>query len=421
MTIMRRGKGLSLRKRVPQRYRSVEPRTEIWLSLHTDSETIAHQKAPLVWHEQIEAWEAKLAGDTEEAEARHAAARRLAEVRGYRYLSADKVASLPRGALLERVEEVARRGADPVEAAALLGGEAEPPITVSRALELYWGFARDQVLNKSPDQLRRWRNPRIKAINTFKEVIGDKPLAQITRDDMLAFREFWLNRIEAEGVTPNSANKDLTHLGSVLRSVVEKKKLAVVLPLGGLSLKEGEKAQRLPFSDSWIRDRLLAPGALDGMNAQERCILQVVINTGMRPSEVAALRPAEIVLQAKVPHLSLQPLGRELKSAAARRVMPLLGIALEAMRQFPEGFPRYRENSASLSAAMNKYLRGNGLMETTRHTIYSLRHAFEDRMLAARIDERIRCDLMGHSLGRERYGLGASLEHTAELLAPISF
>ena len=60
-------------------------------------------------------------------------------------------------------------------------------------------------------------------------------------------------------------------------------------------------------------------------------------------------------------------------------------------------------------------------METTRHTIYSLRHAFEDRMLAARIDERIRRDLMGHSLGRERYGLGASLEHTAELLAPISF
>ncbi|WP_338390848.1 DUF6538 domain-containing protein [Rhodobacter capsulatus] len=288
MTILRRGKGLVLRKRVPQRYRSVEPRTEIWLSLHTDSETIASQKAPRIWHEQIEAWEAKLAGDTEEAEARHAAARRLAEVRGYRYLSADKVASLPRGALLERVEEVARRGADPVEAAALLGGEAEPPITVSRALELYWGFARDQVLNKSPDQLRRWRNPRIKAINTFKEVIGDKPLAQITRDDMLAFREFWLNRIEAEGVTPNSANKDLTHLGSVLRTVVEKKKLAVVLPLGGLSLKEGEKAQRLPFSDGWIRDHLLAPGALDGMNAQERCILQVVINTGMRPSEVAA-------------------------------------------------------------------------------------------------------------------------------------
>ena len=335
MTIMRRGKGLSLRRRVPQRYRPVEPRTEIWLSLHTDSETIASQKAPRIWHEQIEAWEAKLAGDSAEAEARHAAARRLAEVRGYRYLTADKVASLPRSALLERVEEVARRGADPSEASALLGGEAEPPITVSRALELYWVFARDLVLNKSPDQLRRWRNPRIKAVKTFIDVIGDKPLAQITRDDMLAFREFWLNRIEEEGVKPNSANKDLTHLGGVLRMVVEKKKLAIVLPLGGLALKEGDKAQRLPFSDGWIRDRLLAPGALDGMNDQERCILQVVINTGMRPSEVAALRSTEIALDVAVPHLSLQPIGRELKSASARRVIPLLGIALAAMRAFP--------------------------------------------------------------------------------------
>ena len=83
MAIMRRRKGLSLRRRVPNRYASIEPQREIWLSLHTDSETIARQKEGRVWQEQIEAWEARLAGDTAEAEARHAAARRLAEVRGY--------------------------------------------------------------------------------------------------------------------------------------------------------------------------------------------------------------------------------------------------------------------------------------------------------------------------------------------------
>ena len=74
MAIMRRGKGLSLRRRVPNRYASIEPRREIWLSLHTDSETIARQKEGRVWQEQIEAWEARLAGDTAEAEARHPAA-----------------------------------------------------------------------------------------------------------------------------------------------------------------------------------------------------------------------------------------------------------------------------------------------------------------------------------------------------------
>ncbi|QCO57673.1 hypothetical protein EOK75_18450 (plasmid) [Pseudorhodobacter turbinis] len=63
MTLMGRGKMLWLRKRVPVRYSCVEGRKEVWLSLHTDSETIAMQKASLIWDEQIEAWEARLAGD----------------------------------------------------------------------------------------------------------------------------------------------------------------------------------------------------------------------------------------------------------------------------------------------------------------------------------------------------------------------
>lgn len=93
----------------------------------------------------------------------------------------------------------------------------------------------------------------------------------------------------------------------------------------------------------------------------------------------------------------------------AERKIPVLGTSLDALRAFPEGFDRYRTNSASLSAAVNKFLKENGLKETDGHTMYGLRHAFEDRMLEARIDERIRRDLMGHALGRVRYGQGGHL------------
>ena len=65
---------------------------------------------------------------------------------------------------------------------------------------------------------------------------------------------------------------------------------------------------------------------------------------------------------------------------------------------------------------MNKYLRANGLLETPEHSLYGLRHSFEDRMLAAGIDERIRRDLLGHALGRERYGDGGSLANVQKLL-----
>lgn len=86
------------------------------------------------------------------------------------------------------------------------------------------------------------------------------------------------------------------------------------------------------------------------------------------------------------------------------------------MRSCPAGFPRYSDSSASLSATVNKFLRANDLMETPKHTLYGLRHSFEDRMLAANVDERIRRDLMGHALERERYGKGASLEQLHGLL-----
>ncbi|MCA1777598.1 MAG: integrase, partial [Loktanella sp.] len=135
-----------------------------------------------------------------------------------------------------------------------------------------------------------------------------------------------------------------------------------------------------------------------------------------RPSELAALTTDQIRLTDTVPHISIEPVGRQLKSANARRVIPLCGVSLEAVRVHPDGFPRYRNSAAGLSATVNKYLRGAGLLETPQHTLYGLRHSFEDRMLAAGVDERIRRDLMGHALNRERYGKGATLSNLHALI-----
>jgi integrase len=421
MSIVRRGSTYHLRKRVPLRYRRVEPRETVWISLHTDSESVAKSKAPVAWEHLVEGWEARLAGDTSDAERRFEAARELAAARGFRYLPAAQVASLPREDLLERIEAVPLRNGQPdrKEAAALLGGAREPKITVSRALELYWTLAADRTIGKSEDQLRRWKNPRIKAVNNFLAVVGDKALADISGDDMLDFRNWWVERIDSEDLTPNSANKDLIHLGDVLKTVNKMKRLGLVLPLTDLSFKEGEKRSRPPFSVAWIRDKLLAPGALDGLNLEARCIVLGMVNTGYRPSEGACLTAAQIRLDHNVPHISIEPVGRQLKSAYARRIIPLAGVSLEAFRQCPDGFPRYADNPA-LSATVNKYLRENGLMESPGHSLYSLRHSFEDRMLAAGIDDRIRRDLFGHRLTRERYGKGADLDHLLRVIQAVA-
>ncbi len=422
MGIAKRGRHYHLRRRVPRRYRGVEPRETVWISLHTDSETVAHSKADRAWSQMIEAWEARLAGNSADAEGRYEAARDLARARGFRYLDVGAVAKLPVEDVVERVEAIPAPAKQPdvVEAAALLGTVREPRITVTKALELYWTLAREKTFGKSEDQLRRWEAPRNKAIRNFVLVVGDKEIANITRDDMLDFRQHWLDRIEAGEVTANSANKDLIHLGDVLKTVNTMKRLGLSLPLGELSFKEGEARTRPPFSEDWIAQRLLAHSALAGLNDEARGLLLGMINTGYRPSEGAALTADTIRLEGDVPHISIEPTGRQLKSQYARRVIPLVGVSLAAFKEFPEGFPRYRD-SATLSATVNKFLRANGLLETPRHSFYSLRHSFEDRMLAAGIDDRIRRDLFGHRLDRERYGKGASLEHVTELVRGIAF
>jgi len=423
MRITLRGSTWHLRRRVPTRFAGVEPRREVWISLKTDSHQLASKKAPAVWDSLIAGWEAQLAGRSEDATVRFEAMRAIAGAHGLVYRPIRDVEQLPLEELLARVEVLQRRDGrvDTVVAPAILGSVDVPSLTVSEALEEYWRLTPDRTRGKSDDQKRRWRNPRKKAIRNFIDVVGNLALAKLKRTDFLDFRSWWLERITEEGLTPNSANKDLIHLADVLKTVNELKGYGFDLPLQKLTLQEGDKKERIPFSDVWIREKLLAPGALDGLNAEARAILIGMINTGYRPSEAAGLTADRIRLDVPEPHIFIAPdETRQIKNKTSRREIPLTGVSLEVFREFPRGFPHYRERPATLSATVNKFLRENGLMESERHVMYSLRHSFEDRMLRGRIDERIRRELMGHSLGREKYGEAGGLPFKAAELSRIA-
>ena len=423
MRITLRGSTWHLRRRVPTRYAAIESRREVWVSLKTDSFQQASKKAPAVWDNLIAGWEAQLAGRSEDAALRFEAMRAIAGAHGLVYRPIRDVEQLPLEELLARVEVLQRRDGrvDTVVAPAILGSVDVPSLTVSEALEEYWRLTPDRTRGKSDDQKRRWRNPRKKAIRNFIDVVGNLALAKLKRTDFLDFRSWWLERITEEGLTPNSANKDLIHLADVLKTVNELKGYGFDLPLQKLTLQEGDKKERIPFSDVWIREKLLAPGALDGLNAEARAILIGMINTGYRPSEAAGLTADRIRLDVPEPHIFIAPdETRQIKNKTSRREIPLTGVSLEVFREFPRGFPHYRERPATLSATVNKFLRENGLMESERHVMYSLRHSFEDRMLRGRIDERIRRELMGHSLGREKYGEAGGLPFKAAELSRIA-
>ncbi|ETD85716.1 integrase [Rhodobacter capsulatus YW1] len=404
-----------------QTTKSIDPRTYVYISLHTDSRSEAERKVQPVLHELVLGWEARLEGRMAEGEQRYQAALKIAAAYGYPYLSNEQIKALPIEDLLSRIRDIpadAKGNPDKVVADALLGMHTPPSLTVSAALEDYWKLTTDKTLEKSEDQMRRWRNPRIKAVRNFISVIEDKRLDAITRDDMLDFRQWWIDRIRDEGLTSGSANKDFTHLCDVIRTVDRMKRLGLNLPFGDLAIKEGAKNKRPSFSTDWITDKLLADGALSGLNPEARAILLVMINTGCRPSEIANLKPHHIRLSAEIPHIEIIGEGRQLKTENAARIIPLLGVSLEALRPFAEiGFPRYADNPG-LSNTQNKYLRENHLMESDDHTVYSLRHSFETRMRKAGIDSEARRYLFGHAIDREEYGeweLDVLVEHVRKV------
>lgn len=157
MSIAKRGKKYSLYRRVPKRYSAIESRTFVWCALGTDSESEAKDMAPLVWTQMLDGWEAKLNGDTSDAEKRFEAAKELAAARGFRYLSADRLAAEPIEEIIKRFKSISGDldKPNPLEDAALLGAAAPPALKVTKCLELYWELARDKIRGKSDDQLRR--------------------------------------------------------------------------------------------------------------------------------------------------------------------------------------------------------------------------------------------------------------------------
>lgn len=420
-----RGDSYYIRRKVPARYAAVEGRKIIQLCLFTDSPRIASKKAEEVWTELLESWECKLEGNDAEADSRMEAASRLAQRRGYRFMTTDHVAQLPIAEIGQRLDAVKGKSGkvDKLEAEALIGLVKVPKLNVRQALEEFYRVGADKIIGKSVDQIRRHKAPRLKATNNFIKAVSNKPLGEISQDDMYEFRSWLVKKVALKEIKASSANKDLTYLKAMWATVARAKKITLAYSNEGLTIADTtkRKATRPPFSDNWIKTKLLADGALDGLNVEARMILLGMINTGYRPSEGAGLVASTIRLDTDVPHILIRPEDhRSLKNANAERVIPLTGISLEALKHAPTGFPRYASSSASLSATVNKFLRENGLTESDDQSMYSLRHSFEDRLLVAGIDERIRRDLMGHGLKRERYGKGGDIAHIHGLLLPLA-
>jgi len=300
-------------------------------------------------------------------------------------------------------------------------------VTVSEAFEIYREqIAIDQLVYKSPSQRRDWVRARKTSIRRFVDIVGDRPIGLISREDALEFYKWWVDRLKPRlgrpQRAPNTANRDfgtLRRLYSEYFAFYGEEGRSNPFRNLSFGFKNGEGP--LPYRDDFVRNRILAPGALDNLLEPARLLILTLIETGCRTSEIANIRAQDIILDTDVPYIRIQPRpGREVKAPSSMREIPLVGVALEALTRAPEGFPKYRNREAYLSAYLNRKLDEADLRPTQRHSVYSLRHAFERRMLEAEIDFELRCRLMGHKVGRPLYGGGGSMAFRRDQLLKIA-
>jgi hypothetical protein len=155
-----------------------------------------------ILNSELEHFWKQLADGRSNADAnRYDQARRHARSLGYDYIPNSELIAFPPEKRLERLEALVAKGLtkDPGAREALLGTAPRPSFQLSRLFEEYESATKDEVKDMSPDQLRIWRNGRMRAVAQFAQVVGDKPVGDLTHADAIDYSEWWRARVVEDG------------------------------------------------------------------------------------------------------------------------------------------------------------------------------------------------------------------------------
>jgi hypothetical protein len=326
--LKKRGSNWYYYRRVPKDLREQVRKEFITYSLKTDSYTKAKELAQ-VHNRGVETYWDNLRAHDNDAFENYKAAQEAAKLFGYRYQPAQELSEGSLKDLIRRTKDVSEDFEQDVKRTTLLGATDSPTVTMSEAQDQYFTLTKDKHLNKNEDQLKRWKNPVKKAVRNWIDLLGDKPLGEYVRNDALDFRQWWLDRVQDEGLTPNSANKDIGKLNQIWTTCNDKLQLGLNPIFSSLRLAEDQSEEvRHPFEPEFIKNKILNPETLDGLNFEARMCVYQMASTGCGLNELCGLLPEEIHLDDEIPHIELKFNNvRRLKNKHRTRVIPLAGSA----------------------------------------------------------------------------------------------
>jgi integrase len=293
-----------------------------------------------------------------------------------------------------------------------------PEPTLRDALKLY---LKEHVRADSADADSRVAGFATRVVETAMEALGRNPLlTAISREDARKVRDHMLDRIKVTGrgvggkVSVSTVSRELSVLTAVVNFAKTEFDLGEALqnPFSRLPVGRAAKEQSAKASDK--RDPL-PPEVLEETRRRviERAshtlalIWRLIEGTGCRIAEVTGLQVEDVDASSDLPHIKIEPNAyRSLKTEASRRLVPLIGDALQAAKEALEQprtgqtvFPEYgrKRGSDAASAALMKHLRR--VSGDEKHVIHSLRHNMKDRLVLAEASSLEQNLILGHALG----------------------
>jgi len=285
----------------------------------------------------------------------------------------------------------------------------------------------------------------------FHERVGKKSVEQITRQDVLAFKD----KLIAEGQTVANTNMKLSRLRTLLGWAYQND-LVPANVAQGISVKaaEGGKNKRLPFSLADLQAIFSSPVYADGERPKRGkgdtafWLPLLALFTGARLEEIGQLRISDVqqheypdqdgmMLTGWFLHITGQEdekgQANRIKNAASERLVPVhpelvrLGFLsyVEKLkdrggRVFPLLVPNlYGRQTAKWGEWFGPYLRTVCGITDKRKVFHSFRHTFKDYMRRAEIVEAMQRQLMGHSSSdvADSYGAGYDLNSLTRAVA----
>ena len=214
------------------------------------------------------------------------------------------------------------------------------------------------------------------------EVLGDRPINDYASSEAGKVRDALLDK----GLAVTSIKRMFGSVKAIINLAMAEHGIEGRNPFASIYLPDEAPEERQPISLDAIRRIQRECMTVDDEN---RWLLALISDTGMRLSEAAGLASDDIVLDTDTPHINVRPHPcRRLKTKGSERLVPLVGASLWAAKRLQQhdssyAFPRYCNghtcNANSASAALNKWLKPR----VNKHAVvHSLRHSMRDRLRA---------------------------------------